>query len=83
MHAWIGSQNGLDNSGETKFVKWNYEVRCRLPILRPPGCGLPFPCLPLLTQRSSDRDAPPQLADDPSGQYAPKGTFNHWAYKVL
>ena len=21
MHAWIGSQNGLDNSGETKFVK--------------------------------------------------------------
>ena len=22
MHAWIGSQNGLDNSGETKFVKW-------------------------------------------------------------
>ena len=22
MHAWIGSQNGLDNSGETKFVVW-------------------------------------------------------------
>ena len=22
MHAWIGSQNGLDNSGETKHVKW-------------------------------------------------------------
>ena len=22
MHAWIGSQNGLDNSGETKFVQW-------------------------------------------------------------
>jgi len=21
MHAWVGSQNGLDNSGETKFVK--------------------------------------------------------------
>ena len=26
MHAWIGSQNGLDNSGETKFVKWAQEI---------------------------------------------------------
>ena len=27
MHAWIGSQNGLDNSGETKFVKWETEYQ--------------------------------------------------------
>jgi len=26
MHAWIGSQNGLDNSGETKFVQWAEDV---------------------------------------------------------
>ncbi len=33
----------------------------RAPIpRRPPGCRLSFPCLPLLTQSSSDRDAPPQ-----------------------
>lgn len=26
MHAWIGSQNGLDNSGESKFVKWAISI---------------------------------------------------------
>jgi glucan 1,3-beta-glucosidase len=47
MHAWIGSQNGLDNSGETKFVKW-----------------------------ASKFDS------GTSGEmYAPKGTFEHWAFK--
>ena len=47
MHAWIGSQNGLDNSGETKYVRW-----------------------------ASKFDS------GTSGEmYAPKGTFEHWAYK--
>jgi len=34
MHAWIGSQNGLDNSGETKFVKWEtqYQDQTYAPI---------------------------------------------------
>jgi len=27
MHAWKGSQNGLDNSGETKHVKWVVEYQ--------------------------------------------------------
>ena len=31
MHAWIGSQNGLDNSGETKFVKWALEAVAQVP----------------------------------------------------
>jgi glucan 1,3-beta-glucosidase len=47
MHAWIGSQNGLDNSGEAKFIKW----------------------------------ASQEEMDNPAGQFAPIGTFDHWAFK--
>ena len=47
MHAWVGSQNGLDNSGETKFVRWAEK-----------------------------------FDSGTSGEmYAPKGTFDHWAFK--
>ena len=37
---------GLDNSGETKYVEWNSDVKY-----------------------------------DPTGMYAPKGTFKHWENK--